>query len=682
MRAGAYPQPSDERRRSRRHQKTSRRTQDPLPKSATGRKLAELFPNGWDWIYASAPHPDESPQWETIGQFPLTPIELEQLHQDPESLVGIRPNAQSRWLVIDIDHHSLYHPSHNPQWLPRIQEMLEDIGICRTLLCQSSFSGGLHLYLPLPQPVSSYWLSICIKLNLEAIGIKLIGGDCEIYPNPKRYVPKGQGYSKYAAIRLPMQPESGFYPLDADLNPLPWTLDQWLAAFEQAASHQDIETFTRALTDSQETYKLRRHHHPKTLNSWQQRNDQEKAQGWTGAGQTNAKLKVFACEARVFMGMDSVEQIANYVEETARNSPGFYQHSRHVHELPRRCKDIAYWAMRYYWPNGTTPLRETKYHSRETAPADFNYHQAKRNAASHRIKEAVTQLVEEERLPKKVCDRAKAIIELSHVSQQTLYKAHNKSLWHPKEYQAPPTSKQSQTQSERDITQQPSKNRKGGVSQPLKLLLHIVISQLLIQVGFVYALLKISAATALALKGQRAGQAALGLQNLEEGGESEGGSIAHQRAEVAHIENWQQLQLSLPERFRRKIEQVKSNLRSPKVVQLPLPQQLETDPTADNEGSRIGEGCDRRIKPLLMQPEMPVVLTEADVGPLRSPSEKEEREFSVWFDLAVQVGIVFDSEWQEGEYWVEAFDGWHPFAEIVATFSVSALNRILENKLI
>ena len=386
MSTSAQPQPPGDRRHQRTKSRKPSRAFDPLPKSETGKKLSELFlRKGWDWIYSSAPGPDQSPQWESVSQFKLTPIELEQLHQDPDSLVGIRPDSQTRWLVIDIDHHSTYHPQNNPHWLPQIQEALESIGITRILPCQSSFSGGLHLYLPLPELVSSFWLSICIKLNLEAIGIKLIGGECELYPNPKRYVPKGKGFSLFAGIRLPMQPGSGFYPLDGDLNPLPWTLEQWLTAFEQSAQHQDFAQLEQSITHSQEVFQLRRRHQPKSLASWQSRIEQEKAQGWNGSGETNEKLKVFACEARVFLGMDSAEQIAEYVEETARNSPGFYEHSRHVRELKRRCKDISHWALKYYWPNGTTPLRETKYHSKAKNTADFSYHRAKRNAAYQRI---------------------------------------------------------------------------------------------------------------------------------------------------------------------------------------------------------------------------------------------------------------------------------------------------------
>lgn len=51
--------------------------------------------------------------------------------------------------------------------------------------------------------------------------------------------------------------------------------------------------------------------------------------------------------------------------------------------------------------------------------------------------------------------------------------------------------------------------------------------------------------------------------------------------------------------------------------------------------------------------------------------------FSAWFDLALQVGIVSDSEWENGEYCVEAFDGWHPYAEMVAAFSLTSLGMIL-----
>jgi hypothetical protein len=250
-----------------------------LPHSETGQRLTDLFPNGWDWIYSDPPSRDNKPNWETVKNYPLPPIEQWSHHQNPDILIGIRPAATTRWGILDIDRHSQYHPAQNPQALQTIQNTLEDIGITRTLLNQSSHSGGLHLYIPLPELVSSYWLSITLKYHLEAAGIQIRSGQCELFPNPKRYIPKGQGFSHFNGIRMPMQPNTGFIPLDNDLNPLPWSLEDWLNAFDRAASHQDIPKLIHQIEEAKHNHKIRTHRNPHSIDTWRERIEQEKTQG-------------------------------------------------------------------------------------------------------------------------------------------------------------------------------------------------------------------------------------------------------------------------------------------------------------------------------------------------------------------------------------------------------------------
>ena len=139
------------------------------------------------------------------------------------------------------------------------------------------------------RPAVLEWQS-ALKYALEAAGIQLRSGQCETFPNPKRYVPQGQGFSVYNGIRMPMQPETGFVPLDDDLNPLPWTLDDWLDAFDTLAQQQDLERLHRAIADAEHNHRIRGHRNPQSLDSWSERIAIEKL-GWSGPGQTNDKLK-------------------------------------------------------------------------------------------------------------------------------------------------------------------------------------------------------------------------------------------------------------------------------------------------------------------------------------------------------------------------------------------------------
>lgn len=655
-----------------RHQNYKRRPHfDPLPLSETGQHLAHLFPNGWDWIYTPTPAPGDKPQWETITQFPLSPIEQEQLHQDSSCLIGTRPGSKTRWLVIDIDKHSPYHPRQTPQWLPQIQQHLEDIGLCRILINQSSHSGGLHLYLPLPHPVSSFWLSVCIQQHLNAIGINLKAGDCELYPNPKRYIPKGQGFSKFAALRLPMQPNSGFTLLDPDLNPQPCTLDQWLHLFEQSASAQDLPTLTRAIEHSKQNHRIRKTRHPHSLDSWHQRIQQEKHQGWTGPHQTNEKLKQIACEARVFMGMDSPQQIAQYIQTTALNSPGFQEHSNHTHNLKQRSLEIAHWSMRYYWPIGTNPSRETNYKSPQTAPADFNYHQSKREAAQHRIQQAVEHLKQQNQLPDTITARARAIAHQAHVSQKTLYKAFNKPLWHPDHQpQQSPTTNPKPTPTA-EIFQPQQITSKQDKRKPLHPLSYLDLLQLYIYVGFVILLTQITAATALTLKGQKAVKAAcISTEALHIGGVTGGINTPKPPQELSEITNWQQLKLSLPPSLQTKIDrnQLKPTQRHLTLV-TPLHPKPPIPPDLPAQKSRSA------FKPTSI-PKLK--LTPQTSSPnSKDPTLSEQAEFSSWYQLAQRFHLVTDSYWENGEYWVISTGEIYPYVELSATFTTKTLKRML-----
>lgn len=716
------PQPS---RRSRKRKQTpaiERKFLGPLPLSEAGQRLANLFPNGWDWIYADAPSKGLSLEWETIKKYPLAPVELWTLHQNETCIIGLRPGTENSWGVIDLDAQSKYHPAQDPSALDKILNAFEDIGLCRSLINRSSHSGGLHIYFPLPEARNSFAIACLLRYTLEGAGIKLRGGQCEIFPNIKRYVPQGQGYSVYNGLRLPMQPDSGYLPLDQDLNPLPWDLEGWLDAFDQAAHHQDLTKLDQAIAHAKDNHRVRGHRNTKSLESWAERIEQEKVQGWTGAGQTNDKLMVFACEARVFKGMDSVDAIAHHIEQTARTTPGFYEHSTHLKDLPQRSRDMAVWAMRYYWPMGALPSRDTGYHG-PTAAADFSYHQAKREAAQYRIKQTVTELTTQGQLPTPATARAKAIAEAGKISQQTLYKTANLSLWHP-EHQAPEKlDEQAETQLEQEITPIAQDKRKIIQLKPPQPLLNKRITQIHIYEGFVIQTLILNALEALALQGQRA----LPLQEPSEQGGSGGDSVAPPPT------NWTDFRETLPTSMQAKIAKAAASRQQKTELEqkhrerlLAKRQQLKLDfesrprspedlATAEQEVSQIFEGhglsqgsdLSQQERPAEIRPtpfqdapaELPLpqvadaersldqgaddLLELSQGGPRweakegRLPFEHEREDFNEWYALAQQAGIVMDYCWRGLEYWVLIQNRWESFCEAVSMFSSAWLRRYL-----
>ncbi len=672
-----------------------------LPLSETGQRLAALFPNGWDWIHSPATDDRQKPDWETIKRYPLTPIELWSLHQDPEHIIGVRPSTNTRWGIIDLDRHSPHHPAQNPKAIETILNTLEDIGITRTLINQSSHSGGLHLYIPLPEAINSFNFSITLKYHLEAAGIQIRSGQCEIFPNPKRYISQGKGFSHYNGIRLPFQPHTGFIPLDSDLTPLCWSLETWLDAFDIAAAHQDIAHLKRQIEDAKQNRRIRRHRDPHSIATWQERIEQEKAQGWTGPGQTNEKLKAIACEARVFLGMDSPQQIAQYIQQTAQSTPGFHQHSNHTHDIERRSQEIATWSMRYYWPLGTPATRSTEYHSPPTPIADFSYHQAKREAAQYRIKAAIAELQSKGPLAATATERANDIIKLGKVGKKTLYRPINKPLWHPayiptpelaitlptetiapeipNEPPNPPTVKTAETQTEQESFQLEAKTEKTATPQTLNPLLNKTCSQLYRYVGFVITYLLLEAAVVLPpTKGQGPTIAAIPTVNPLERG-VQGGETALDPEDNSFLRGFGSLKQSLPESFQAKLTQherqrERDRQREQNRLARLQARQVGTTPTAHNNPKNLYSP-----QPPYLWPTPPIFADQSEPQQ-RPPRADETSEFETWYALAERFKLVSDFYWADGEYWVEQKDEWYPYAELAGTFPVGYLQRHLRDR--
>lgn len=614
---------------------------DPLPNDPVGQKLNELFPNGWDWIYSAAPDLKGSPDWETVKHYPLTPQQLWEYHQDPESLVGTRPKAETRWIVLDIDKNSPHHPSQDLFGLNRICEALETIGICRVQFNQSSYSGGIHIYCPLPQPVSSFWLATTVKFALESIAVPLKSGHCEIFPNPKRYKPRGKGFSNYAALRLPMQPESGFLPLDEDLAPLSWSLDIWLEQFECLSEQQDLLLLNQAIADAKIAFKLRKRREPKSIENWQDSIAQEKAEGWTGPGQTNEKLKTFACEARVFLGLENVDDIADHIYDCSVNSPGFHEYSKHVREIRRRSMEMATWAYDYYWPYGTNPSRSTTYKA-EGKLIDFQYHQALKEKSQQKIQEALARLETEGYLASGISDRANQLVFEAKVSRKTLYKTHNLEFWHPKFIKergsdgAPSNdSTTAETQAQTESLQPQTKSLGENKIKSLQPLLNKESFQSPIYEGFVDHQKLNSAPDALPPQGQRAAKGARDFSTP---------------TSSPQISNWDELKASLPLRLQNKISQRQRNLSSS--AESVSPSQKPFGPVSSSEQTTLAFS--------------------------REPLPSEVSEFEEWYALAIEFGVCTDSQWQLNQYLVCSDGEWMPYFELSSVFTVKKLKAFLK----
>lgn len=396
---------------------------EPLPLSPLGKRLCETFSYFWQAILG-VNEPD--PQWQTVTKHPIRPRILWRLWQDAAQLVGVRFASQTRYGVIDIDCESLYHPKQNPDALKAIRATLETIGLYRSILVRSSWSEGLHLYLPLPEEVPTFGLASALKQCLEAQGFIVKPGQLEIFPNCKAYALPGT-YTEYNAHRLPLQPASGSCLLDSDCNPISEDLESFFQQWDIAAAGQALEELRSAIATARANRKTKRSRANSIVGEWQQDLLSEMQEGWTAHGQTNHLLKTIACYGVVFEGFTG-DALAAYVHQTAINSPGYQQWCRHQHEIILRSQVWARAAEGYYWPLGSSPKRIGSLHS-EGSNNVVPFNLARSEDAQQRIKAAFKHLEEQKQLPPNATARAKAIAQRGGVSTKTLYRY--LELWHP-----------------------------------------------------------------------------------------------------------------------------------------------------------------------------------------------------------------------------------------------------------
>ncbi|MBW4579629.1 MAG: hypothetical protein KME42_08665 [Tildeniella nuda ZEHNDER 1965/U140] len=391
-----------------------------------------LWPHRFDFLYAEHPDPEDRPDWKTESRHPLS----DRLLQEGAYLYGVRFGKQTHYLMLDIDHGSLYHPHRDRFAIPRLLAALEPLGLVETVAVTSSYRGGLHLYLPFQTAQETWAIAQTVATLLANAGFKLKPGQLELFPNPK---PFSEAPSLYAAHRLPLQ--AGSYLLNSDWQPIygeqTTFVQRW--QFAQQRNTIDPRTLKRVLQQAKrQRYKLsgkaEKFLHDLTT---------EVLTGWTDAGQTNYLLGRIAMREYIFghvqRGSEPLtgEALVDAICEVARALPGFETYCSHQADLEQRA--ILYarsiQTSRYY-PFGskhrakTAPTPEAV-----SAPTPPNQNQQKSQAARDRICQAVTDLLTKHALPTAVTARKQAIRAYG-IGNPTLDKY--KALWHPNHLKALP----------------------------------------------------------------------------------------------------------------------------------------------------------------------------------------------------------------------------------------------------
>lgn len=388
------------------------------PESETAKTFTSFFPYLFNFIYANSTDSKGKPNWLTEKRYPITARRLFDYWQDLNTLIGVRFGTNTAYGMLDIDKNSPYHPQRNEEKFRDILQALEDIGLVRPLILQSSFSEGLHVYYPLPDQVSSFALACGIKACLNSHGYEIASGVLEIFPNTKAFGSEFNGH------RLPLQ--KGSYMLNDDLEKIGNDLNHFVFVWQMCQDSQDIDLLKESIAEAKENYqppKLSR----KTDEILKWRDDLEKqiADGWTGKGQSNRLLYTIGKYARVFLGCADIDAIAKYITKTARATAGFLKFCGDIHRLEKKAKSIAQWCLNHHFPWGSKKTEQTNEVDMSKAER-----QAERQAERiERIRLAVSELKNTGAMPQTIRGMAQAIAKTAKVSVETLYD--NKELWHP-----------------------------------------------------------------------------------------------------------------------------------------------------------------------------------------------------------------------------------------------------------
>ncbi|MDZ8052502.1 MAG: hypothetical protein RMX63_13675 [Aulosira sp. ZfuCHP01] len=425
-----------------------------LPAESLGKRYVERFWHPFGAIVAPSLVEGAKPAWRTIDYY-LQPSQLWKLHQDKSKLVGLRFDNTTRYATIDLDCFGDYH---NIESINRIKAALEEIGIVDIVILQSSFSGGYHLILNFASPLPTFALACALEITLRNAGFILRQGHLEIFPNTKPYSAKQ--ITNYKAIRCPMQPDSGSFLLDDDLQPISDSVSIFLDYCDRAASRQDLTKLKRVANKAKKQISQERYRKQESADAAQWRANWEEtiAIGWTGQGQTNTLLQIFAGYGIVFLDLRG-DKLVEFCLSTAINAPGYKQYCRHQHEIEARVWHWVECTIRNKWYSayvsyperllgtfantfaeaiaGVSSIDQPK---DNVIPFDRRHQQnwERSQKAQRRIQIVVTAIEWSSGLPAGATERAKAIRGEyksrfnKTVSQETLQK--HLHLWHPTRY--------------------------------------------------------------------------------------------------------------------------------------------------------------------------------------------------------------------------------------------------------
>jgi hypothetical protein len=419
-----------------------------LPVSPVVTKLLKFFSHHWDFILKR-----EGESWFTETRYLLNPRNFESYWQDPKISLGLRFGGQTKFGCLDLDENSNNNPLVNPKRYRKLIKVLKKIGIKRTVLIRSSSNKGVHVFFFLPQGVNSFNLACALFRVLSENGFAIKPGELEIFPNTKRYKKKGEGFSLFNGLRVPMQPGSGAILLDPlTFEPLPGGAEEFVELMTNSGDRQDFNLLSECCNTARDWY-CNFALNKQSRTQWQKDLEYSLKYGFTSSGQTNDILKNLANLGRVFHNLNTVSALAQFIHERVIELTGYQDHCGHQIEIKKRAFEWATSAINYWSVWASNPQRTQNFTELWTEqeqlsgvePVVTKAYKGKWGLVNQkRCDDTMTRLktilaeYPLDTMPKGVLKRLNFINEKcltrfgTKFSRNTLKKPEYRTLWHPK----------------------------------------------------------------------------------------------------------------------------------------------------------------------------------------------------------------------------------------------------------
>jgi len=385
-----------------------------LPTDDLAQAFAAWFPHGWDFITAPLPPPGQKPKYRTETRYPLTGAQLWERWQTLNDLIGVSFGSLTQYGLVDLDITGPYADA----WEPVIYALEEKAGLAGFVPTQSSHSGGKHLFVPLPESVSTWELALVMRWACETSGLALQDGQLELFPNVKQWD------SRYKAHALPLQPGRGSVLLNKAGEPVSQLPSDWLRAMSHESEQQDMQRFRAAVKKAKKWWRRRKRqrdrHGQTTFNAFRDDLEWEMEQGWTGSSQSNRLIYRALQYGYIFL-CNTGEALVKWAIATVPNLPGF----------DRWCQTKG--PALEKWIRQKAKAVEEKYFVPEfdgtPKPQEPSQNDVLREAKRAAIQAAMTQIEQAAETFPTITALQARITELSGVSKPTCYK--HRDLWHP-----------------------------------------------------------------------------------------------------------------------------------------------------------------------------------------------------------------------------------------------------------